>query len=69
MAALDTHAIEKFFDLVKRAAQARSREIRLEMADATILTAEIATVLGRMTSLETKQGQTGTVTMDAGSFR
>lgn len=69
MSSLDTHAIEKFFDLVKRAARARSREIRLEFADATILATEIATILSRVATLETKQVQTGKVTMDGGSFR
>lgn len=66
---LETTAIQHFLDLVKRAAQVRSRDVRVEMSDATILASEIAVLLARLASLEHSLGRTQTTAMDGGSLR
>ena len=43
-------AIERFMALLKRAAQANSRDVRIDIKDATILAAELAVVLARAAS-------------------
>ena len=49
---IETGAIRHFMDLVKRSSQARSRDVRLELFDATILVAEIAVLLSYVTVLQ-----------------
>ena len=64
--------IEKFTTIVKRSAQARSKDIRIEMTDATALVAELANVMARLAFYENsavKDSSNITVSMDGGGFR
>jgi hypothetical protein len=66
-----TAAIEKFTSIVKRSAQAHSKDIRMEMADATVLMAEIANVMTRLAVYENSTNiktDSSSVTMQGGSF-
>lgn len=68
-----TDAIEKFSEHVKRAAQARSRDIRLDMVDATALVSEIANISARLAVYEhqaaaSKFSANTQIYMDGGSF-
>jgi hypothetical protein len=69
---LETIAIEQFMELVKRAAQSRSRDVRLALPDATILIAEIAIVMSRLSKLEDTMlnlPASNSAIMDGGSLR
>lgn len=64
-------AIEKFTTIVKRAANARSKDIRIDIADATALVTEIANVMTRLALHENavvKDNANITVSMDGGRF-
>jgi hypothetical protein len=65
---IETGAIQRFMDLVKRASHARSRDVRLELADATILIAEIAVLLGHVAALQDAAAG-APVKVDGGSLR
>ncbi len=69
---LDTIAtLEKFITTVKRAVQAHSKDIRLEITDATLLMSEITNILTRLAVYEhstVKETTNTTVIMDGGSF-
>lgn len=70
---IETAAIERFFTLVKRASQARSKDFRMDMANAVVLATEISTLLLIVAS-ENKQknassGIGGSVIMDGGGLR
>jgi hypothetical protein len=70
MQPIETIAIERFLDLVKRASQSRSRDVRVEITDATILAAEIGLVLARMAALSDSALSAPQVTaMDGGTLR
>jgi hypothetical protein len=70
MTKIETGAITRFMDLVKRSSQARSRDVRLELPDATILIAEIAVLLGRVAVLQdAAAGAPQSVKVDGGSLR
>jgi hypothetical protein len=69
MSKIETGAIQRFTDLVKRASQARSRDIRLELGDATILIAEIAVLLSHVTVLQNASTAGQAVKVDGGSLR
>lgn len=70
MQQIETDAIQRFLILVKRAAQTRSRDVRIEISDAIILTAEIAAVLSRVAALQdSMEAVPLTVKMDGGSLR
>jgi hypothetical protein len=70
MPPIETLAIQQFMDKVKRAAQGRSRELRLEIGDATILAAEIGSLLSRLATLESNRPITASAAkMDGGSLR
>ena len=45
-------AIEKFNMTVKRAIQSRSKDVRLDLTDATILMGELSNVMSRLAVLE-----------------
>ena len=45
---LETAAIEHYLLTVKRASQARSKDIRLAMADAVALASEISVILAKL---------------------
>jgi hypothetical protein len=59
---LETSAIERYLLLVKRAAQAHSKDIRFAMADAVELATEISLVLARLSKPEEPR----VVAMDGG---
>ena len=46
---LETTAIERYLLTVKRASQARSKDIRLDVTDAIALAAEISIILAKLT--------------------
>lgn len=69
---LTTEAIEKFTTMVKRSAQTRAKEMRLDMVDATNLMAEIANLTTRLAVHENQKlvyHETTTAQMDGGGFR
>lgn len=72
---IETAAIEHFFALVKRASQARSKDFRMDMADAVVLATEISTLLLIIARENDQQknassaGIGGSVTMDGGGLR
>jgi hypothetical protein len=71
MTSFTTESIEKFTAMVKRSVIARATSVRLDMNDATSLTAEIANVMARLALLENKTVQrheSTTAQMDGGSF-
>jgi hypothetical protein len=69
MPPIETVAIQRFMDAVKRAAQARSRDMRLEVGDATALAAEIGSLLGRLAALELNRPAPSRIAkMDGGSL-
>lgn len=66
-----TSAIEKFTTMVRRSTQARAKDLRIDMIDATNLMGEIANILARLAVAENKtvqQHETTTVNMDAGNL-
>lgn len=67
---IDTTAIQQFLESVKRATQTRSRDVRLAVADATVLSAEIAMIMSRLVTLENKLTgvQATSIGMDGGSL-
>lgn len=73
MISTDTIAtFEKFTTQVKRASQARSKDLRLDMVDAVAIVAEIANVVTRLTVPENtaaKEVTTGPAKMDGGKFK
>ena len=52
-------AVEKFNLMVKRASQARSKEVRLDIADATVLMGELSNILARLAVLENGTATSG----------
>ena len=46
---LETTAIERYLLTVKRASQARSKDIRMDVTDAIALAAEISIILAKLT--------------------
>lgn len=73
MPSIETVAIQRFMDTVKRAAQARSRDIRIEITDATLLATEIAVIMSRLAMLENATAETvaraAPPAMDGGTLR
>ncbi len=63
---------EKFTQNVKRAIQARSKDVRIEINDANLLMTEIANVVARLAVLEhhtAKEATSMSVSMDGGGFK
>lgn len=73
MISTETAAVmERFASKVKRGAQARSKDIRLDMDEATALMAEIANVMARLAVYENAtvtDKASLSVQMDGGSFK
>jgi hypothetical protein len=66
-----TVIIDKIANIVKRSAQAHSKDIRLEMTDATMLIAEIANITARLAVLENAENakvENLSVSMHGGKF-
>jgi hypothetical protein len=66
-----TEAIVKFTAMVKRSTQARSKDLRLDMIDATNLMTEIANIMACLIVYQNetvKQNETTSVQMDGGRF-
>jgi hypothetical protein len=64
--------IERFTKKVKRAAQAHSKDIRLDIEDATGLMAEIANIMAQLVVYESAAltaRSSANVQMDGGSFK
>lgn len=72
MQKLDTTAIQRFLEATKRASQSRSREVRIDIADAATMATEFALLLNRLALLE-HAGQAAqaqqAIAMDGGSLR
>ncbi len=50
---LNLNALETFCDLVKRASRARSRDVRIDIADAVVLSADLTLLIARLAVYET----------------
>jgi uncharacterized tellurite resistance protein B-like protein len=71
ISSMTTEAIEKFTTMVRRSMQARSKDLRLDMTDATNLMVEIANLATRLAVYEyetVKRIATTTAEMDGGAF-
>jgi hypothetical protein len=62
---METSAIERYLLLVKRAAQAHSKDLRLPMADAVALATEISIALARLSKPE----EVNVIAMDGGRLQ
>lgn len=71
MSNIDTTTIERFLLNVKRAAQARAKEMRLDLPDAVTLSSEISMVMARLLKAELPSGSSDrlTVAADGGAFQ
>ena len=64
-------AIEKFNAVIRRAIQARSKDVRLDISDASILMGELSNVMTRLAVLENGAASAGIADghqMDGGKF-
>lgn len=75
MSAVDTSAIERFIALVKKTSQQHSTDrsnttyVRVTLAEATVITSELAVLMGRLARLEHEGGMEIEVAADGGTLR
>jgi hypothetical protein len=50
---LNTQTLQTFCDLVTRASRARSRDVRIDIADAVALSTELTLLIARLAAYET----------------